>query len=110
MQEVFYTHRRKNVFHKDYTLAGVVVETTLEWSDSSYTIEELHIGLAVCSPEDNFSKQVGRELAEQRAKTTPLVKLVISEDTPLHTFLAFAESFLPDSAVFEKIIVDVVTK
>ena len=95
MQEPFFTHRRKNIFHKDYTLCGVVVQQA-EWM-------ELHIGVAVCSTEDMFEKRVGREIAESNAYKNPIAKVIIDVDTPMHTFLNFSDSFIPETALFSRI-------
>lgn len=102
MQEPFYTHKRKTIFNKDYTVCGIVVDYM--------THQELFIGVAICSPEDSFVKAEGRQIAYEKAQVNPFTKLVINEKTPLHTFLDFVDTFMPIDALYERMYIDLIVK
>ncbi len=78
---------RKNVSRKllhspSYTFAGVLSE------DKS----AIYVGIAKCSPRDQFVKKLGRAKAEGRAKSLVAPKIIVSpellEDKKLSSFFA----------------------
>lgn len=45
----------------------------------SYDEKEIRVGLALCSPDDNFSRRIGRELSYQRNLNMPWTVFNVSE-------------------------------
>ena len=45
----------------------------------SYDEKEIRVGLALCSPNDNFSRRIGRELSYQRNLNMPWTVFNVSE-------------------------------
>lgn len=45
----------------------------------TYDKKEIRVGLALCSPEDNFSRRIGRELSCMRNVSIPFTVFDISE-------------------------------
>jgi hypothetical protein len=45
----------------------------------SYNEKEIRVGLALCSPNDNFSRRIGRELSYQRNLNMPWTVFNVSE-------------------------------
>lgn len=45
----------------------------------TYDEKEVRVGLALCSPDDNFSRRIGRELSYERNINTPFTVFNISE-------------------------------
>lgn len=100
MKDVHYYHNRVDFpFVKQYTLAGVVDEETLE----------IRVGVSVCK-EDNFNKKVGRELAVKAALEKPIAILHPEGDYTLKPFLNFAHNVIPQAAVATKFYIDLVVK
>jgi hypothetical protein len=110
-EEVFYKHGRQNIFHKDYTVCGKVVEIVTQsgpGDDYSIVSYELHIGIAVCHDEDTFTKKVGTSLAFERASTNPILKIALKGDRSYMQYKTFVDNFIPEQALYTKIIVDTV--
>jgi len=45
----------------------------------TYDKKEIRVGLAMCSPKDNFSRRIGRELSYMRSVSIPFTVIDISE-------------------------------
>lgn len=45
----------------------------------SYDEKEIRVGLALCSPDDNFSRRIGRELSYQRNLNMPWTVFNVAE-------------------------------
>ena len=56
--------------------------------------DELQFGQAVCSPEDQFTKKIGRKLAGLRAINKPFMKMKVTEDIRLGSILYNVASML----------------
>lgn len=72
MSTVYFKHLRK---FKYKALQNEATIATLITDDGS-----VNVGLAICSNNDQFAKKTGRELALERAKTSPLMTFAGTSD------------------------------
>lgn len=89
----FYRHFRQTILQKDYTLCGVVSSKG-----------NLLVGLAICNPQDQFVKKLGREMAYDHAHVQPIAELVIPEgEYAGHIFHEFVNNITPNSTFKSKV-------
>jgi len=110
-EEVFYKHGRQNVFHKDYTVCGKVVEVaTIAEAGNGGLVEvvsyELHVGVSVVHHLDTFCKKTGTKLAFERASTNPILKIALKGDRSYMQYKSFVDNFIPEQALYTQHIVD----
>lgn len=85
--DVLFYHTKPKPNVKRKTFAGIV------------NGKHLYIGLATCSLKDNFSKKIGRTIAEGRANRKPITSLYSPEGWTVRKFIETCRFMAGESVV-----------
>lgn len=64
-----------------YTICGTL----------DYETNVLSVGVACCSPKDNFNKKIARRISEGRAAKKPIITIEVTKENVSNTFITIAQ-------------------